>query len=136
RPRGWIPLGFRVMKAVVYDRYGQPEVLRFENVGQPVPKDDEVLVKIVAATVTRADCATREANRRSGPVIQAISHLIFGIRRPRRRVLGSELAGEVQAVGPAVETFSIGDQVCGSTGFRFGAWAEFACLQERGRLAC
>src|SRR2546427_3909860 len=90
------------MKAVVYDRYGPPDVLRLEDVERPVPKEDEVLVKIHATAVTRADCATREANRRSGLAVTLLSRLISGIRRPKQRVLGSELAGEVEAVGAAV----------------------------------
>jgi NADPH:quinone reductase-like Zn-dependent oxidoreductase len=77
------------MRAVVYDRYGPPDVLRLENVERPVPKDDEVLVKIHATTVNRLDCATREANRRSGLAAMLISRIISGIRRPKRQILGS-----------------------------------------------
>jgi NADPH:quinone reductase-like Zn-dependent oxidoreductase len=80
------------MRAVVNDRYGAPGVLRLEDVARPVPKEDEVLVKIHATTVTRTDCGLR----RGKPFI---IRLVFGLRRPRRRVLGSELAGEVEAVG-------------------------------------
>src|SRR5436309_15421298 len=99
------------MKAVVYDRYGPPDGMRLAEVERPVPKEDEVLVKIHATTVTRADCATREANRRSGLAVTLISRLISGLRRPRQRILGSELAGEVEAVGAAVSEFAVGDQV-------------------------
>lgn len=123
------------MRAIVYDRYGPPEILRIEEVEQPVPKEDEVLVRVRAAAVTRADCATREANRRSGIVIQLISRLISGPRRPKQRILGTEFAGEVAAVGAAVSQFAIGDQVFGSTGFRFGAHAEFICVRENTRIA-
>ena len=123
------------MRAVVYDRYGPPDVLRLEDVERPVPKEDEVLVKIHATTVTRADCATREANRRSGPAVMVLSRLISGIRRPRQRILGTELAGEIVAVGPAVTEFAVGDQVFGSSGFRFGAHAEFICMQQSARIA-
>jgi NADPH:quinone reductase-like Zn-dependent oxidoreductase len=123
------------MKAVVYDRYGAPDVLRLEDVERPVPKDDEVLVRIHAAAVTRSDCATREANRRSGPVVMLISRLISGLRRPRQRILGTELAGEVEAVGAAVTEFAIGDRVFGSSGFAFGAHAEFIRMRESARLA-
>ena len=101
------------MRAVVYDRYGPPDVLRLEDVERPVPKEDEVLVKIHATTVTRSDCATREANRRSGLAVMLISRLISGLRRPRQRILGSELAGEVEAVGAAVSEFAVGDHVFG-----------------------
>jgi NADPH:quinone reductase-like Zn-dependent oxidoreductase len=94
------------MRAVVYDRYGTPDVLRLAEVERPVPKEDEVLVKIQATTVTRGDCAIRGANRRSGLAMTLMSRLIFGLRRPRWRILGSELAGEVEAVGSAVSEFA------------------------------
>ena len=93
------------MRAVVYDRYGPPEVLRLEDVERPVPKADEVLVKIHATTVNRLDCHTREANRSSGLAISFVSRLVSGLGRPRQRILGSELAGEVEAVGAAVSEF-------------------------------
>src|SRR5438046_7373606 len=108
------------MKAVVYDRYGPPDVLRLEDVERPVPKEGEVLVKIHATAVTRADCATREANRRSGLAVSLLSRLISGIRRPKQRILGSELAGVIEAAGAAVTEFAVGDQVFGTSGFRFG----------------
>ena len=123
------------MRAVVYDRYGPPDVLRIEDVERPVAKDDEILVRIRATAVTRADCATREANRRSGLAISLISRSISGIRRPKQRILGSELAGEVEAVGTAVTEFAVGDHVFGTSGFRFGAYAEYICMRERARLA-
>jgi NADPH:quinone reductase-like Zn-dependent oxidoreductase len=125
----------RLMRAVVYDRYGPPDVLRLDKVERPVPKEDELLIKIRAATVTRADCATREANRRSGLAIMVVSRLISGVRRPKQRVLGTEFAGEVEAVGPAVSEFAVGDQVFGTSGFKFGAHAEFICLREGARIA-
>jgi NADPH:quinone reductase-like Zn-dependent oxidoreductase len=123
------------MKAVVYDRYGPPDVQRLADVERPVPKEDEVLVKIHATTVTRADCATREANRRSGLAVTLISRLISGPRRPRQRILGTEMAGEVEAVGAAVSEFAVGDHVFGSSGFSFGAHAEFICMREGARIA-
>src|SRR2546423_1555109 len=123
------------MRAVVYDRYGPPDVLRLEDVERPIPKEDEVLVKIHATAVTRADCATREANRRSGLAVSLLSRLISGMRRPRQRILGSELAGVIEAAGAAVTEFAVGDQVFGTSGFRFGAHAEFACIPERARIA-
>ena len=123
------------MRAVVYDRYGPPDVLRIEDVERPAPKDDEVRVRVRAAAVTRADCATREANRRSGVAVALISRSISGIRRPKQRILGSEFAGEVEAVGAGVTEFAVGDRVFGTTGFRFGTHAEFICLRERARIA-
>jgi NADPH:quinone reductase-like Zn-dependent oxidoreductase len=123
------------MRAVVYDTYGPPEVLRLEDVERPAPKEDEILVRIRATAVTRADCATREANRRSGLAVMLISRSISGVRRPKQRILGSELAGEVEAVGGAVEEFAVGDPVFGTSGFRFGAYAEFICMRESARIA-
>ena len=123
------------MRAVVYDRYGPPDVLRLEEVERPAPREDELLLKIHATAVTRADCATREANRRSGLLVTLISRSISGIRRPRQRILGSEMAGVVEAIGSAVRNFAVGDHVFGSTGFRFGAYAEFICIRENARIA-
>src|SRR2546421_5855523 len=123
------------MKAVVYDTYGAPDVLRLEDVQRPVPKDDEVLVRIHAVAITRGDCATREANRRSGLAVTLLSRSISGIRRPKQPILGSELAGVVEAAGSAVSEFAVGDHVFGSTGFRFGAHAEFTCIPESGWIA-
>src|SRR5438445_12373559 len=104
------------MRAVVYDRYGPPEVLRLENIERPVPAEDEVLGKVHATTVNRFDTATREANRRSGLAISLMSRLVSGIRRPRHRILGNEFAGEVEAVGPAASEFAVGDRVFGTSG--------------------
>ena len=123
------------MRAIVYDRYGPPEVQRLEEVDRPVPRGDEVLIKIHATTVNRLDCHTREANRSNGLATSVISRLISGIRRPRQRILGSEYAGEVVAVGGAVRDFAVGDDVFGITGLSFGAHAEFITVRERSRLA-
>lgn len=124
------------MRAVAYDRYGPPEVLHFVDVPTPQPASDQVLVKVHATTVTRADCATREANRRSGAFVSALSHLLFGVRRPRHRILGIEFAGEIAAVGPEVTAFAEGDRVFGETAFfQFSAWAEFVLVRQDGRIA-
>jgi NADPH:quinone reductase-like Zn-dependent oxidoreductase len=122
------------MRAVVYDRYGGPDVLHIEDVEKPVPKDDEVLVQVYAVAVTRADCATREANRRSGRGFELASRAIFGLRRPRQPILGSDFSGVVVAAGPAVKEFAAGDEVFGSTGIRFGAYAEFISRPESSRI--
>jgi NADPH:quinone reductase-like Zn-dependent oxidoreductase len=114
------------MRAVVHDRYGPPEVLRLEDVERPVPKDDEVLVRVHATTVNRSDCGWRSAK-------PFITRYFTGLRRPKRRILGSELAGEVEAVGAAVSQFAVGDQVFGAAGF--GAHAEFVCIGEDRPLA-
>jgi NADPH:quinone reductase-like Zn-dependent oxidoreductase len=123
------------VRAVVYDKYGPPDVLRLEEVERPVPMQDDVLVKIHATTVNRLDCHTREANRRSGLVIQLLSRSFSGFRRPRQRILGSEFAGEVEVVGAAVSEFAVGDHVFGNSGLRFGAHAEFMCMRASGRIA-
>lgn len=122
------------MRAVVYDRYGGPEVLHIDDVERPLHKDDEVLIRVHAVAVTRADCATREANRRSGRGFQLVSHLIFGVRRPRQPILGSNFAGVVETVGPAVKEFAAGDEVFGTTGLRFGAYAELVSMAESSRV--
>src|SRR6266550_9004087 len=123
------------MRAVVYDRYGPPEVLRLEDIERPVPTADEVLVKVHATTVNRFDTATREANRRSGLAIAIMSRLVSGLRRPRHRVLGTEFAGEVEAVGAAVSEFAVGDRVFGNSGLRFGAHAEYIAMPVSARIA-
>jgi NADPH:quinone reductase-like Zn-dependent oxidoreductase len=123
------------VNAVVYEQYGPPEVLHIKDVGKPVPRDDEVLVKIHASTVNRLDCHTREANRGSGPAVMLLSRMVSGLRRPRQPILGSELAGEVVAVGSAVKEFAVGDLVFANTGLRFGAHAEYTCVPSAGRIA-
>ena len=114
------------MRAVVYDRYGPPEVLRLEDVERPVPKEDEVLVKIHATTVNRTDCGWRTAK-------PFIARYFIGLLKPKRKILGMELAGEVEALGAAVTEFKVGDHVFGVKGF--GAHAEFVCIRESGPLA-
>jgi NADPH:quinone reductase-like Zn-dependent oxidoreductase len=114
------------VRAVVYDKYGPPEVLRLEDVERPVPNDDEVLVRIHATTVNRTDTGLRSAE-------YFISRFFTGLRRPRRQILGMEFAGEVAAVGAAVSEFDVGDHVFGVNGF--GAHAEFLCMRESAPLA-
>ena len=114
------------MRAVVHDKYGAPDVLRLEEVERPVPRDDEVLVRIHATTVNRTDCGLRSAEL-------FITRFFTGLRRPKRRILGMELAGEVEAVGAAVTQFEVGDQVFGVNGS--GAHAEFVCMREDRPLA-
>ena len=114
------------MRAVVHDRYGLPDVLRLEEVERPVPEDDEVLVKIHATTVNRTDCGLRSAEL-------FITRYFTGLVRPKRKILGMELAGEVEAVGAAVSKFKVGDEVFGVKGF--GAHAEYVCIRESAALA-
>src|SRR3712207_7946886 len=91
------------MTAVVHDRYGPPDVLRLEDVARPVPKDDEVLVRIHATTVNRTDTGFRSAEF-------FVARFFTGLLRPRRKILGSEFAGEVEKVGAAVTDFAVGDR--------------------------
>ena len=123
------------MKAVVYDRYGPPDVLHLEDVPRPVPRDDEVLIKVHATTVNRLDVHTREANRSNGPVVSALSRLLSGVRAPRQRILGSELAGEVEQVGALVKEFKVGDRVFANTGLSMACHAEYKCVRESARVA-
>ena len=123
------------MRAAVCNRYGGPDVLHIEDVEKPLPREGEVLVRIHAVAVTRADCATREANRRSGRGFELASRAIFGLRRPRQPILGGDFSGEVSAVGPAVNEYAVGDEVFGSTGIRFGAYAEFISVSESSRIS-
>jgi NADPH:quinone reductase-like Zn-dependent oxidoreductase len=126
------------MRAVVYDQYGPPDVLRLEEVERPVPKDDEVLVRIHATTVNRTDCAIRggaDFITRLGYSYITTGSPFKALRRPQQKILGSELAGEVAAVGAAVSDFAVGDRVFGVNAGNFGAHAEFMCLRERAPLA-
>ena len=116
------------MKAAIYRRYGSPDVVSVDEVPKPVPRDDEVLVRIHAATLGVVDSLARR-----GAPLYARSH--FGLRRPRFTVLGSDFAGQVEAAGPAVTRLAVGDQVFGTMAPRFGAHAEYACLSEQAALA-
>lgn len=116
------------MRAVVHDRYGPPEVLRIEDVAQPVPNDDEVLVRIHAATVSRTDTGLRGADL-------FIARAITGLLKPKHRVLGSDLAGVVEAVGAAVTEFTIGDRVFGIKPWTFGTHAEYVSMKASAALA-
>src|SRR5262245_38421264 len=114
-----------MMRAVLHDRYGPPEVLRVAEVERPVPNEDEVLVRVHATTVTRTDTGLRSAEF-------FISRFVTGLRRPRQQISGIELAGEVEAVGRSVSELAVGDRVFG---VRSGAHAEYVCVGEQGSLA-
>lgn len=122
------------MKAIVFTEYGPPDVLQLKEVEKPTPKDDEVLIRVYATTVTSGDYRMR-----SSPASMRILGLLFGINlgltRPRNTILGSDLAGGIESVGKDVELFSKGDQVFGTTGVSLGANAEYVCMPEDGVLA-
>ncbi len=121
------------MKAVICTKYGSPDVLQISEVEKPTPKDDEVLIRVRATTVARGDC---ELRRFEFPLIlQLPARAGFGFRGPRRKILGQELAGEIESVGRSVKLFKKGDRVFAFTGFHLGAYAEYNCLPERGLIA-
>jgi NADPH:quinone reductase-like Zn-dependent oxidoreductase len=121
------------MKAVICERYGPPKVLTIREVEKPAPKDDEVLVKIRATTVTSGDFRTRSLDVPAG--FGLVSRLALGLFRPRQPVLGSELAGDVEAVGRNVTRFKAGDPVFAFCDAGMGCYAEYRCLPEDGKLA-
>jgi NADPH:quinone reductase-like Zn-dependent oxidoreductase len=116
------------MKAAVYRRYGAADVVTVDDLPKPVPRDDEVLVRVRAATVGVVDSLARQ-----GAPFYARAH--FGLRRPRFPVLGSDFAGQIEAAGPAVTRFAVGDQVFGTAAPRFGAHAEYVCLSQQAAVA-
>jgi NADPH:quinone reductase-like Zn-dependent oxidoreductase len=118
-----------LMKAIVYTKYGPPEVLQLKEVKRPTPQNNEVLIKIHATTVNRTDCGFRK------PEYGFIVRLINGLFRPRKRILGSEFAGEIEAIGKGVTTFKPGDSVFGLSAGRFGTHAEYVCIPEEGSIA-
>jgi len=120
------------MKAIVWTKYGPPDGLQLREIEKPNPKDNEVRIRIVATTVTAGDCEIRSLNI---PILFRLPMRIYmGFRKPRDIILGQELAGEVDSVGKDVKLFKKGDQIFATTGFSFGAYAEYICLPEKSAM--
>ncbi|MBP2029252.1 NADPH:quinone reductase-like Zn-dependent oxidoreductase [Methanohalophilus levihalophilus] len=116
------------MKAVVNERYGSPDVLELKEVPKPIPKDNEILIKIHATTVNRTDCGFRNAD-------PFFVRFFLGITKPKQKILGSEFAGAIESIGRDVTLFQVGDKVFGHTGDKMGAHAEYICLAEDDPIA-
>lgn len=127
------------MKVVVCTKYGPPEVLQFKEVEKPLPKDNEVLIKVLATTVHIGDTKVRRLEPGLGSVrdffFKPIMRIMMGFRGPRKKILGMELAGEIEAAGKDVKLFKKGDPIFASTEFEFGAYAQYRCMPEDGILA-
>lgn len=121
------------MKAVIFQEYGSPEVIQIQDVAKPVPKDNEVLIKVRVTTVTSGDVRVRSANYPDG--FKFIGRLMTGYNKPKNTRLGNEFAGVVETVGKDVTQFKPGDEVFGATGLNLGANAEYITLAEDGPLA-
>jgi NADPH:quinone reductase-like Zn-dependent oxidoreductase len=116
------------MKAAICTKYGPPEVLRIAQYEKPVPKDDEILIKICATSVTNSDIFIRSS--RVSPRLLIPFRIMIGIRKPRKEVIGEVFSGIVTQVGSKIRRFRVGDQVYGLTGFSLGAYAEYKCMKE------
>ena len=127
------------MKAVICTKYGPPEVLEIQDIKKPVPKDHEVLIKIQATTVHIGDTKIRSFKPGMGKVqdflFKPIMRFMIGFRGPRKKILGMELAGEIEAIGKHVTLFKPGDRVFAATEMSFGAYTEYTCMPENGVLA-
>lgn len=120
------------MKACVYEKYGPPEVLQLKDIEKPTPRDNEILIKTYATTVTSADWRVRSLNVPAG--FGLVMRLVFGLARPRQPILGSELAGVIESVGKDVCKFKVGDQVFAFSDAAMGCHAEYKCMAEDGAV--
>lgn len=117
------------MKAIICSKYGPPEVLQIKDYEKPIPKKDEVLIKIYATSVTDSDIFIRSSNVTPGLIIPF--RLMIGIRRPRNPIIGEVFSGEIEYAGSEIKRFKVGDQVFGFTGFSLGAYADYKCIKEK-----
>jgi len=116
------------MKAAVYTQYGAPEVLQIEEVEKPVPKENEILLRIKSTAVNSGDWRLRKADPYA-------VRFFFGLRRPKIKILGSVFSGEVESIGSSVKNFKVGDLVFGHTDMSFGSYAEYNCLPATSSIA-
>jgi NADPH:quinone reductase-like Zn-dependent oxidoreductase len=116
------------MKAIVYEKYGPPDVLEVKEIDKPEPGDSEILIMVRTSSVTKFDCWQRSATAPTG--FGLLSRMVSGPLRPKNKILGTELAGDVEAVGRNVKSFTAGEPVIGYTGMKLGAYAEYVCLPE------
>ena len=125
------------MKAIVYEKYGPPEVLQIKEVEKPTPKDKEILVKVQAISVTIGDVIIRKGRHPTSKFQSVMLRIMLGLTKPKhsKRILGMEIAGEIEAIGKDVTKYKKSDQVFASTGFSFGGYAEYKCLSEKGVIA-
>jgi len=128
-------LGEILMKAIICTKYGPPDVLQLKEVEKPTPKENEVLIRVYAATVTTGDCEIRRGKIPITILLWLPIRIVLGFRGPRKKILGQELAGEIEAVGKDVKIYRKGDQVFAVTDMYFGAYAEYICLSEDGMVA-
>jgi NADPH:quinone reductase-like Zn-dependent oxidoreductase len=121
------------MKAVVCTKYGSPEVLQIREVPKPIPKDNEILVRIMATSVNSADVRVRSLDVKG--FMKVIMRLVLGISKPRKPILGTVFSGVVETVGNKVSKFKIGDKVFGMSGFKFGTYAEYIAVNQNSNVS-
>ena len=120
------------MKAVICTKYGSPEVLQLQEVSKPIPKDSQILVKIVATAVNSGDARVRSLDVKG--FLKVVMRLVLGISKPRKPILGTVFSGVVEAVGDKVSKFKVGDKVFGMTGFKFGTYAEYITVNQNSNV--
>ncbi len=120
------------MKAVICTKYGSPEVLQIQEVSKPIPKDNEILVRIIATSVNSGDARVRSLNVKG--FMKVIMRLVLGISKPRKPILGTVFSGVVETAGNRVSKFKVGDKVFGMTGFKFGTYAEYITVNQNSNV--